>query len=126
MKTETPNNPTPSKLFIRCEECRYWKTDRNRYNGVVDPKRNPATLKPWRNQEEKRQWLPYQVRYCKSPKAQFYQRPHKDGISVFDGSEYLGYLAAGPEYGCVNGKAKPKKPETSDAVKTETCLPKTI
>ena len=85
-----------------CKNCQYWQTDETRYNDAIDPDYNPATLSDWASNEEKQQFFPYEVRYCKHPKVLFYQRPESNGAAVFDGSEYSAYLTTGPDYGCVN------------------------
>ena len=91
--------------LVRCLGCRWWQADENRYNCAIDPQENPATYEPWESEEERRKLFPYEVRYCKHPKVLFYERPAADGAAVFDGSEYMAYLATGPEFGCVNGEA---------------------
>ena len=89
-----------------CSSCVYWQRDENRYNRAIDSDENPATLEPWESEDERKAWFPFEVRYCKHPKLLFYQRPERNGASVFDGSDYLAYLATGPEYGCVNHLAQ--------------------
>ena len=85
-----------------CKDCHHWQKDENRYNRAIDPEYNPVTGDEWASDEEKRQFFPDTVRYCKHPKVVFYQRPDSNGVAVFDGSEYMAYLATGQDYGCVN------------------------
>lgn len=92
--------------FVRCSSCVHWQEDENRYNNAISPDYNPVTLDEWSSEEERLAWFPYEVRYCKHPKVLFYQRPEKDGAAVFDGSDYMAYLATGPNYGCVNGESE--------------------
>lgn len=86
----------------RCMDCLHWQKDENRYNRAIDPEYNPVTGDEWASEEEKRQFFPDTVRYCKHPKVLFYQRPESNGAAVFDGSEYVAYLATGEDFGCVN------------------------
>jgi len=90
--------------LVRCSSCVYWQRDENRYNRAIDPEENPATGDEWASEEERKMWFPFEVRYCKHPKLLFYQRPAKDGAAVFDGSDYMAYLATGGDFGCVNGE----------------------
>jgi hypothetical protein len=85
-----------------CATCKHWKDSKNRYNNQILPQENPATMEEWKSQEEEDLWFPYKVKYCLHPKVLFYQRPAKDGLAVFDGSEYCAYIATGEDFGCNN------------------------
>ena len=91
--------------LVRCSSCVHWQRDENRYNRAIDPEENPATGDDWVSEEERKMRFPFEVRYCKNPKLLFYQRPAKDGAAVFDGSDYMAYLATGGDFGCVNGES---------------------
>lgn len=44
----------------------------------------------------------FEVKYCKSPKITFYERPvESDGATVVDGSQYHAAIITGPDFGCV-------------------------
>ncbi len=83
-----------------CKTCVYWKTDDNRYNDAVSP-RDPVTMEQERDEAKIAATWGHVVRYCTHPKILFYQRPSKDGAAVFDGSDYMAYLATGESFGCL-------------------------
>ena len=68
--------------------------------------RNPASEDfDWENikdEDKQRELFGHATKYCKSPKAKFYERPDKDECCVADGSEYMAVLITGEDYGCVN------------------------
>lgn len=114
-ETQTSNEAAPTGCLhsvVRCSGCVFWQHDENRYNNAIAPEYNPATGDDWASEEERLTWFPYEVRYCKHPKVLFYQRPDVDGAAVFDGSDYLAYLATGPDFGCVNGEMASDTPNT--------------
>lgn len=103
MAGAVPTATTFERMNVNnCKDCHHWQKDENRYNRAIDPEYNPVTGDEWASDEEKRQFFPDTVRYCKHPKVVFYQRPDSNGVAVFDGSEYMAYLATGQDYGCVN------------------------
>jgi hypothetical protein len=84
---------------MKCANCRYWSsTDHRKLYPDIAPLENLEV----RDQVtcERVEPQPFELRACLSPKVRFYERPEVDGAAVVDGSEYMGYLITGPEFGC--------------------------
>lgn len=83
---------------MKCKTCKYWKEDREGYDGITHPIDEDTF-------EDK--VMPFEVRYCKSPKLIQFERPiEKDGASCIDGSDYMALLATAEDYGCIHWSKK--------------------
>jgi len=81
-----------------CKNCKFWITTKE-YHTIINPE-DPDTFEIMKN-------LPFEVRYCKSPKITFYERPIEDnGATVIDGSQYKAALITAPKFGCVQFQKK--------------------
>ena len=79
-----------------CKNCRYWQRDREGYDGII---------KPMDEDTYEAKEMPFEVRYCKSPKLIRFERPIEiDVASCIDGSDYMAKLATAESYGCINFK----------------------
>lgn len=80
-----------------CKHCRWWQRDHpdNLDDWQIFSPRDPDTF-------EKMHGMP-QVRYCRSPKLVFGERPvESHWAALVDGSDYAAGLITGADFGCVN------------------------
>ena len=77
-----------------CKTCKHWKIPSDEYyNEIVTP-HDSDTFEPME--------MPFQVRFCTSPKITFYERPvESNGATVCDGSNYDADLITAEDFGCV-------------------------
>ncbi|HUW15155.1 MAG TPA: hypothetical protein VM537_35890 [Anaerolineae bacterium] len=81
-----------------CETCKWWVRDPEgdgRYLGC-------SIIAPYDIDAGGPMIMPWEVRFCLSPKITFFERPvDRDGATIVDGSEYMADLITGPDFGCV-------------------------
>lgn len=84
-----------------CKTCKHWLIAKeDRADDLISPY-DPVTYKREETEEAIAAKWGHNVRYCKHPKLQFYQRPDKDGLAVIDGSDYYAALLTGEDFGCI-------------------------
>lgn len=86
-----------------CKTCKWWTpvNDIGGYGyadalGIYDPvtfdRYDDATLLRLHG---------FSVAQCTSPHVRFYERPARDGVALFDGSQYFAQIITGEDYGCI-------------------------
>ncbi len=92
--------PSKEREVIICKNCTKW-TKGDKHDQITTPIDEDTY-------EDK--VMPFEVRYCRSPKLIRFERPiEKDSASCIDGSEYMAKLATSENYGCIHFKNKKGK-----------------
>lgn len=82
-----------------CSTCKHWTEGDLEWDGRCRPM-DPDTYEEM--------VMPFEVRYCHSPKLMRFERPlEADMASAVDGSEYMAEPLTGPDFGCVNHEPTP-------------------
>ena len=90
---------------MKCKDCKHWKMPPdNEYWGAYElaMPQIPPDYEHIKDEKEQRELFGYAIKYCRSPKLLFYQRPDKDGACVADGSQYRACMITGEDFGCTN------------------------
>lgn len=99
----------------RCITCTHWRLPDREIKEFFGAEDLAMPLNPtdpdngWARIEsdnDQRELFGYVTKYCRSPKLKFYERPAKSEACVADGSEFMGVLITGEDFGCVNWEQK--------------------
>lgn len=87
----------------RCSTCKHWRLLDDGQDWIP----NADIVRPLDEDTYEPKAMPFEVRFCKSPKLHRLERPTSpDACGVVDGSMYRADFYSGPDFGCVNHESK--------------------
>lgn len=81
----------------QCRTCEFWQVtqkEKDFWGSII----TPLDADNWDPME-----MPFEVRFCRSPKLQRFERPiETDRATVVDGSKFYAAFVTGPDFGCIH------------------------